>query len=104
MLSKDQKKLAHGKENSPVKAPQTSASKSAKQAQTNPKDQAEGQAKGKAQVEQALPTELQDSQKREDSHGQCVQYGKNSDGIQKQGRGNIEPIFSKEVDLVNLVR
>ncbi|MBW0569202.1 hypothetical protein O181_108917 [Austropuccinia psidii MF-1] len=78
---------------------QKSTSTSAKKAQENPKDQAEGQAKGngkcKAQVEQALPTELQYSQEREDIHGQCVQYGKNSDGIQKQGRGNIEPIFSK---------
>ncbi|MBW0572002.1 hypothetical protein O181_111717 [Austropuccinia psidii MF-1] len=54
-------------------------------------------------MEQALPSELQNSQEREDSHGQCVQYGKNSDGIQKQGRGKIEPIFSKEVDLVKLV-
>ncbi|MBW0536409.1 hypothetical protein O181_076124 [Austropuccinia psidii MF-1] len=43
--------------------------------QENPKDQPEG--KGKAQVEQALPTELQDSQER--------------------------PIFSKELDLVKLV-
>ncbi|MBW0588097.1 hypothetical protein O181_127812, partial [Austropuccinia psidii MF-1] len=86
---------------------QQSASTSAKQAQTNPKDQSEGQEKGKgkvkAQGEQALPTELQDSQEREDSHGQCVQYGKSSDGIQKQGRGNIKPIFSKLVDLVKLV-
>ncbi|MBW0583453.1 hypothetical protein O181_123168 [Austropuccinia psidii MF-1] len=84
-----------------------SASTSAKQAQENPKEQPEGQAKGqrkgKAQVEQALPTELQDSQEREDSHGQCVQYGKSSDGIQKQGRGKIEPLFSKEVDLLKTV-
>ncbi|MBW0579363.1 hypothetical protein O181_119078 [Austropuccinia psidii MF-1] len=40
---------------------------------------------------------------RGDSHGQCVHYGKNSDGIQKQGRGKIEPIFSKEVDVVKLL-
>ncbi|MBW0591526.1 hypothetical protein O181_131241, partial [Austropuccinia psidii MF-1] len=80
-----------------------STSTSAKQAQANPNDQPEGKAKGKSQVEQALPTELQDSQEREDCHGQCVQYGKKSDGIQKQGRGKIEPIFSKEVDLVNFV-
>ncbi|MBW0568787.1 hypothetical protein O181_108502 [Austropuccinia psidii MF-1] len=92
---------------SPSLQKQTSTSTSAKQAQENPKDQPEGQekgkGKGKAQVEQALPAELQDSQEREDSHGQCVQYGKNSDGIQKQGRGKIEPIFSKEVYLVKLV-
>ncbi|MBW0506759.1 hypothetical protein O181_046474 [Austropuccinia psidii MF-1] len=70
-----------------------------KNAQANPKDQPQGQSKGKgkvkAQVEKALPAELQYSQEREDSHGQFVQYGKSSDGIQKQGRGKIEPIFSK---------
>ncbi|MBW0588926.1 hypothetical protein O181_128641 [Austropuccinia psidii MF-1] len=90
---------------SPSLHKQKYASTSAKQAQANPKDQPEGQAKGKgkdkAQVEQALPTELQDSQEREDSRGQYVQYGKKSDGIQKQG-SKIEPIFSKEVDLINL--
>ncbi|MBW0541865.1 hypothetical protein O181_081580 [Austropuccinia psidii MF-1] len=106
MLPEDQnKKLAQGKGNSPVEHPQTSTS--AKQAQENRNDQPEGKAKGKgkgkAQVEQALITQLQDSQEREDSHGKCVQYGKNSDGIQKQGRGKIEPIFSKEVDLRKLV-
>ncbi|MBW0548108.1 hypothetical protein O181_087823 [Austropuccinia psidii MF-1] len=86
---------------------QNYASTSAKKAQENPNNQPEGQTKGKgkgkAQVEQDLPAELQDSQEREDSHGQCVPYGKNSDGIQKQGRGKIEPIFSKEVDLVKHV-
>ncbi|MBW0567220.1 hypothetical protein O181_106935, partial [Austropuccinia psidii MF-1] len=86
---------------------QKSASTSAKQAQESLNDQPEGQAKGKgkgkAQVEQALPAELQDSQEREDCHGQCALYGKNSDVIQKQGRGNIEPIFSKEVDLIKLL-
>ncbi|MBW0589245.1 hypothetical protein O181_128960, partial [Austropuccinia psidii MF-1] len=82
------------------KPPQAkSPSTSAKQTQANRKDQpewqAKGKGKGKAQVEQALPTELQDFQEREDLHGQCVEYGKNSDGIQKQGRGKIEPISSK---------
>ncbi|MBW0580665.1 hypothetical protein O181_120380 [Austropuccinia psidii MF-1] len=59
--------------NSPSLHRKKSTSKSAKQAQENPKDQPEGPAtgkgKGKAQVEQALPAELQDSQEREDSHG-----------------------------------
>ncbi|MBW0559039.1 hypothetical protein O181_098754 [Austropuccinia psidii MF-1] len=91
---------------SPSLHKQNSTSTSAQQAQANTKDQPEGQerlkGKGKAQMEQALPTELQDSQEREDSHGQCVQYGKNSEGIQKQGRGKIQQIFSK-VDLVKLV-
>ncbi|MBW0574700.1 hypothetical protein O181_114415 [Austropuccinia psidii MF-1] len=86
---------------------QNYASTTAKQAQENPKDQSEGQAKGrgigKDQVEQALSSKLQNSQEREDSHGQCVQYGKSSDGIQKQGRGKFEPIFHKEIDILRLV-
>ncbi|MBW0593996.1 hypothetical protein O181_133711 [Austropuccinia psidii MF-1] len=77
---------------------QKSASTSAKQAQASPKDQPEG--KGKAQMEQALPAELQNPKERKDSHGQCVQHGKNSDGIQKEGGGKIEPILPKEIDLV----
>ncbi|MBW0531695.1 hypothetical protein O181_071410 [Austropuccinia psidii MF-1] len=48
-------------------------STSAKQGQESPKEQSEGKEKGKIQVEQALPTELQNSQKGEDRHGQCVQ-------------------------------
>ncbi|MBW0559093.1 hypothetical protein O181_098808 [Austropuccinia psidii MF-1] len=81
---------------------QNSASTSSKQAKQAAKTNQKG--KGKAQVEQALPAELQDSQEREDIHEQCVQYGKNSDGIQKPGRGKIEPIFSKEVEIVKLVK
>ncbi|MBW0509278.1 hypothetical protein O181_048993 [Austropuccinia psidii MF-1] len=93
--------------NSPNLHKQKYASTSAKNAQGNPKEQSEGQEKGKGkgkiQVEQTLPTELQNYQEREDSHGQCVQYGKNSYGIPKQVGGKIEPIISKEVDLVKLV-
>ncbi|MBW0586088.1 hypothetical protein O181_125803 [Austropuccinia psidii MF-1] len=98
--------LRQGKQpsgSSPSLHKQKYASTSVQQAQASPKAQPERQAKGKAQMEKALPAELQDSQEREDSHGQCVQYVKNTDGIQKQGRGKIEPIFSKEVDLVKLV-
>ncbi|MBW0502919.1 hypothetical protein O181_042634 [Austropuccinia psidii MF-1] len=87
---------------SPSLHKKTSASKSAKKVQENPKYQPEGQAKGKAQMEQALPTELQNSQEKEASHGQCVQYGKSSDGIQKQGGGKNEPMLPKEIDLVKL--
>ncbi|MBW0528642.1 hypothetical protein O181_068357 [Austropuccinia psidii MF-1] len=68
---------------SPSLQKQKFTSTSAKQAQENPKDKPEGQAKGrgkgKSKVEQSLPAELHDSQQREDSHGQCVQYGKNPD-------------------------
>ncbi|MBW0561489.1 hypothetical protein O181_101204, partial [Austropuccinia psidii MF-1] len=95
ILSEDQRKnLAQGKEKSPVEASQASTSKNPPQqvpqkGQENPKEQSEGQekgkGKGKVQVEQALPTELQNSKERKDSHGQCVQYGKNSDGIKKKG-------------------
>ncbi|MBW0557914.1 hypothetical protein O181_097629, partial [Austropuccinia psidii MF-1] len=53
---------------SPNPHKQNSSSTSAKQAQKKPKDQPEGQekgkGKGKAQVEQALPAELQGSQER----------------------------------------
>ncbi|MBW0577031.1 hypothetical protein O181_116746 [Austropuccinia psidii MF-1] len=68
---------------SPSLHKQKSTSKRAKQ----------GQEKGKYKVEQALPPEPQNSQEIEDSHGKCIQYGKNSDGIQKQGRGKNEPIL-----------
>ncbi|MBW0473140.1 hypothetical protein O181_012855 [Austropuccinia psidii MF-1] len=84
-------------------------STSAKKGKANPKEQSEGQGKGKrkqkgkAQVEQALPTELQNYKEREDSHGQCVQYGKSSDGIQNQGGVKNETILSKEINLVKLV-
>ncbi|MBW0531917.1 hypothetical protein O181_071632 [Austropuccinia psidii MF-1] len=68
---------------SPSLHKQNSASTSAKQGQENTKEQSEGQAKGKGkgkiQVEEALPTELQNFQEEEDSHRKCVQYDKNSD-------------------------
>ncbi|MBW0500927.1 hypothetical protein O181_040642 [Austropuccinia psidii MF-1] len=55
---------------SPSLHKQKYASMSAKQGQANPKEQSEGQEKGKIQVEQTLPTELPNSQEREDGHGQ----------------------------------
>ncbi|MBW0526250.1 hypothetical protein O181_065965 [Austropuccinia psidii MF-1] len=101
------RKGQHPSGSSPSLQKQKSASKSAKQGQANPKEKSEGQAKGKGkgkiQVEQALPTELQNSQKGEDIHVQCVQNGKNSDGIQKQGGEKIEPSFCKKLDLEKLV-
>ncbi|MBW0570314.1 hypothetical protein O181_110029 [Austropuccinia psidii MF-1] len=101
------RKGQHPSGSSPSIHQQRSASTSAKQAQVISKDQSEGQekgkGKGKAQMEQTLPSELQNFQEREDSHGQCVQYGENSYGIQKQGRGKIEPIFPKGIDLVKSV-
>ncbi|MBW0555880.1 hypothetical protein O181_095595 [Austropuccinia psidii MF-1] len=78
---------------SPSLHKQESASTTSKQGQASPKERLEG--KGKIQVEQALPTESQNSKERKDSHGQCIPYGKDSDGIQKQGGGNNEPILSK---------
>ncbi|MBW0512273.1 hypothetical protein O181_051988 [Austropuccinia psidii MF-1] len=102
IFSEDQKKeLAPKKDNSPVEDSQ--ASTSAKQGKARPKEQYEGQEKGKYQVEQTLPPELHNSKERKDSHRQCVQYGKNYDGIQKEGGGNHEPILSKEIELLKLV-
>ncbi|MBW0520720.1 hypothetical protein O181_060435, partial [Austropuccinia psidii MF-1] len=88
---------------SPSLHKQESASTGSKQGQESPKEQSEGQAKSKIQVEQALPTELQNPKERKNSHGQCVECGKNSDEIKKQGGGKNEPILSKEIDLVKLV-
>ncbi|MBW0581527.1 hypothetical protein O181_121242, partial [Austropuccinia psidii MF-1] len=77
--------------------------KSLQPPKNNQKGKKKGKGKGKAQLEQALPAELQNSQEREDSHGKCVQHGKKSDGIQKQGGGKNEPILSKETDLLKLI-
>ncbi|MBW0589219.1 hypothetical protein O181_128934 [Austropuccinia psidii MF-1] len=112
VLSEDQKKkLAQRKDNSPVEAPQGSTSKNPPQQVPNkekqtPNSNQEGKqkAKGKAKSKWNNPYPQNCRiPKREDSHGQCVQYGKNSDGIQKQGGGKVEPIISKEVDLLKLV-
>ncbi|MBW0549544.1 hypothetical protein O181_089259 [Austropuccinia psidii MF-1] len=82
---------------SPSLHKQECASTRDRQGQASPKVQSEGQEKGKGkgriQLEQALPTEVQHSKERKDTHGQCVQYGKKSDGIQKEGGGKSEPIL-----------
>ncbi|MBW0461418.1 hypothetical protein O181_001133, partial [Austropuccinia psidii MF-1] len=80
---------------------QECASTSGKQGKESPKEKSEG--KGKFEVEQTLPTELQNSKERNDSHGQVIQYGQNSGGIQKQGGGTNEPTLSKEIDLAKAV-
>ncbi|MBW0500628.1 hypothetical protein O181_040343 [Austropuccinia psidii MF-1] len=76
---------AQKKDSSPVKAPEVSTR--SKQGKEIPKEKSEGKAKGKAQVEKALPSELQNSKEGKDSHGQFSQYSKSFDGIQKQGGG-----------------
>ncbi|MBW0532922.1 hypothetical protein O181_072637 [Austropuccinia psidii MF-1] len=79
ILSEDQKKeLAQKKGNSPVEAPKASKSRKA-----SPKEKPEVQ----AQMEQALPPELQNSKEGKDSYGKCAKYGRNFDGIRKQGGG-----------------
>ncbi|MBW0528293.1 hypothetical protein O181_068008 [Austropuccinia psidii MF-1] len=81
-------------DNSPVEAPQASkinnfpsqVPNTGKQDPKNKrKGKTKGKGKGKVQVEQALPSELQNSKERNDSYEQCVQYRKNSDGIKEQG-------------------
>ncbi|MBW0559649.1 hypothetical protein O181_099364 [Austropuccinia psidii MF-1] len=76
MFSEDKKKkLAQGKTNSPVEAPKASTGKNLpqkvkKRAQKpKRKGQEKGKGKSKAQMEKTLPTELQNYQGREDSHG-----------------------------------
>ncbi|MBW0534914.1 hypothetical protein O181_074629 [Austropuccinia psidii MF-1] len=87
---------------SPSLLKQNPASKSANQGKATPKEQSEGKAEGKRKGK-ALPTELQNLQEREEIHGQCVKYGKKSDGIQKQGGGKNEPILFKEIKLLKIV-
>ncbi|MBW0474310.1 hypothetical protein O181_014025 [Austropuccinia psidii MF-1] len=89
ILSEHQKK-----DNSTVKGLQAFKSNNMPQEVPNEGKQAKGKGKDKVQVEQALPTELQNSKEIKYSHGLCVQYSKNSDRIQKQGEGNNESIPS----------
>ncbi|MBW0557217.1 hypothetical protein O181_096932 [Austropuccinia psidii MF-1] len=103
-----EEELAQKKEKSPVEAPQASTSKNlpqkiSKQRQASPKKQSEGQSKGKVQIEQVFPSELLNSKERKDRHGQCVQYGKDFDLIQKQRVGKNESSLSKEIEFLKLV-
>ncbi|MBW0590380.1 hypothetical protein O181_130095 [Austropuccinia psidii MF-1] len=68
----------------------------AKQAQASPKDQSEGQAKGKAQVEQALPTELQNPKARKDSHGQCVHMARTLMEFKNKEEERLNQSFPKK--------
>ncbi|MBW0587552.1 hypothetical protein O181_127267 [Austropuccinia psidii MF-1] len=101
MLSRDQKKkLAQGKDNTPVEAPQQSTSKNPPQPVPNkPKETPKTNQKGK----QKAKGKAKPNWNKPDSHGKCVQYGKNSDGIKKYRRGKLEPIFPKEIYLLKLV-
>ncbi|MBW0496556.1 hypothetical protein O181_036271 [Austropuccinia psidii MF-1] len=73
ILSEDKKKgLAHKKENRPVGAPQDSTSKNTPQQLPNTgKQTPKRNQKGKAQMEQALPPELQDSKERRQPWTMC---------------------------------
>ncbi|MBW0553985.1 hypothetical protein O181_093700 [Austropuccinia psidii MF-1] len=112
MLSEDQEeKLAHGKENSLVQAPQASTSqippqqvpnKPKETPKTNQKGKKKAKGKAKPKWNKPYPHNYRISKKQKTPCTMCSIW-KNSDGIQKQGRGKIEPIFSKEVDLVRLV-
>ncbi|MBW0573506.1 hypothetical protein O181_113221 [Austropuccinia psidii MF-1] len=78
-LSGDQKReLAQKKDNSHVEASQASTSKNPPQKVPNtgkkaPKKKAKQKQKGKFQVEQALPSELQNSKEGKGSYGKCIQ-------------------------------
>ncbi|MBW0542371.1 hypothetical protein O181_082086 [Austropuccinia psidii MF-1] len=53
--------------------------------------------KRQSQLEQTLPTRVQDSQIGAFSCGQCVQYGKDSHGIYSQGAGKDEQNISTQI-------
>ncbi|MBW0581164.1 hypothetical protein O181_120879 [Austropuccinia psidii MF-1] len=56
-----------------------------------------GQRKRQSLLAQTLPTGVQDPQIGAFSHGQCVQYGQNSDGIHSQRAGKDEQDFSTQI-------
>ncbi|MBW0494371.1 hypothetical protein O181_034086 [Austropuccinia psidii MF-1] len=93
IFAEDQKsKFAKQKDKLPMEAPQ--ASTSSKQGQENSKDKSEG--KAKSQVEQALPSELQNYKEGKNRHGQCVQYGKNFDGTKNKEEKRMNQHFPKK--------
>ncbi|MBW0484580.1 hypothetical protein O181_024295 [Austropuccinia psidii MF-1] len=55
------------------------------------------QGQRQSQLEQTLPTREQDPQIGAFSHGQCLQYGQNSYGIQSQRAGKDEQEFSTQI-------
>ncbi|MBW0576095.1 hypothetical protein O181_115810, partial [Austropuccinia psidii MF-1] len=63
------------------------------------------QGKSQSQLAQTLPTRVQDSQIGAFSHGQCVQYCKDSYGIYSQGAGKDEKNISRQIiDEIHLVQ
>ncbi|MBW0503027.1 hypothetical protein O181_042742 [Austropuccinia psidii MF-1] len=113
MLSENQKnKLAQGKANSPVEAPQAATSKNQpQQVSNNDKETPESNKKGKQKAKgkekskctKPYPQNYRTPKKQKTAMENVFIKEKNSDGIQKQGGANIEPIFSKEVELVKLL-
>ncbi|MBW0585436.1 hypothetical protein O181_125151 [Austropuccinia psidii MF-1] len=55
------------------------------------------QGKRQSQLEQTLPTRVQDCQIGAFSHGQCIQHGQNSDGIHSQGAGKDGQDISMQI-------
>ncbi|MBW0475548.1 hypothetical protein O181_015263 [Austropuccinia psidii MF-1] len=93
---------AHKKDDTPVEAAQASTSnnpppkvpkKDNKAPKINWKGKKKAKVKQKSKWNKTYPQNY--SKERKDSNGQFVQYGKNFDGIQKQGGGKNESKFAK---------
>ncbi|MBW0508857.1 hypothetical protein O181_048572 [Austropuccinia psidii MF-1] len=112
MLSEDQKKkLAQGKENSPVEAPQDSTSKNLPQQapnkpketpKTNQKGKQKEKGKAKHKWNKPYPHNYMIPKKEKTAMHNVFNMAITLIECKKQGRGNIEPIFSKEVEVVKI--
>ncbi|MBW0583164.1 hypothetical protein O181_122879 [Austropuccinia psidii MF-1] len=113
MLSEDQKKkLAQCKDNTPVETPQASTSKDPpqpvpdkpKQApKTNKKGNQKAKGKAKPKLNKPYPQNYRIPKKEKIAMDNVFNMARTLMEFKKQGRGKIEPIFPKEIDLVRLV-
>ncbi|MBW0548506.1 hypothetical protein O181_088221 [Austropuccinia psidii MF-1] len=82
---------------------QRQAQRTSEEAERSQEPSRQGQRQ--SQLAQTLPTGVQDSQIGAFSHGQCLQYGEDSYGIQNQGEGKDEQNLSTEIiQEINLVK
>ncbi|MBW0567732.1 hypothetical protein O181_107447 [Austropuccinia psidii MF-1] len=74
---------------------QVQARRTSEEAERSQEPSKQGQRQ--SQLEQTLPTRVQDPQIGAFSRGQCIQHGQDFDGIHSQRAGKDEQNFSKEM-------